>query len=802
MVFNAENSKKDDRSSFSIEDIEVDNYFKVDIDWSLDAPAFGYIYRIVIDDRLNVDLVVNFKNGKDISDWLSLSVVANNRKLHSWDIGMDNSWNNCSVAILPKSDSIVISYKEDEQKLPLDFPDDTEKLSVYFGLNSTTGFMTSDVASISLRDLAISLSPQKESWHWKFDKHIDNIAYDTINGKKLETNNVNWLIDSHINWRHILCKSYDSNSYIAPTNSRGFYTITDSTVYYTNYDNLEEKAYHLTEPVSLDFSSNQFIVDNNTGELKCLIVDANNYYYSKFNFEDKEWQPNIKFNEKPIYRHSNLMVLPCDSSVMQLFGYGFYNYHSKQFTAKDSGLDTHDISDQISPRYLSATGMVGSDSLYIYGGYGNAAGNQELGAYIYTDMYIYDLANKEITKLWDNLPCSGDELIAKNIVFAQGDSNKAFALFYSHLKYNSFLVLKEMDIDNIALTQYADTLPYLFHDSHSEAQLIYSDSLKELYAITTHATPDNRIEVNIYSIAYPIVDRESLANEVSTNNYWWHLLLLLIPAIIVVYRGRKTKSIPAPELDNEPEVITIPTVQNRKPGIYLLGGFQVINRSGVDITGNFSTLMKHLLLLIILETQKDGKGISSAKLKDYLWFDKNDSSAKNNRGVNIRKIRLLLEECDDFSIVSDRGYWQIALDNSAYCDYIYAYKYLYTISNTQALDINSLSHLIEIANMSLLLPNQNADFFDSFKAEYTDKIIGTLSNQLSLQNDYSSKKMLSEAILIFDSLDEGAIRVKCQYFINTGRHGTARATYDNFAKEYQKSMGEELESNFEEFIKE
>lgn len=817
LAFNAIEKQKDLRTSFSVDDIEVDDYFRLDFDWNLNSPLFGYICRIVVNDTLNIDLVLNYSNGHGVEDGISLSVVSDNRKLYSREVDLEGGWDRTSITILPENSSVIVGYGDDVKEFSFDFTPKQNNISIYFGSNDTPNFMTSDVASVFVRDIAISLDSQSEEWRWKLDGHIDNIAYDIINHRELAIDNANWLIDAHASWRHLLRKRYPSSSYIAPNSKDGFYAITDSVIYFTRYDNLHEESYTIKEPTSFVHSYNQFIVNPATGELIFFAVeDDMQYQYSKFNFQENEWQPNISFDKAPFYRHSNMAFSPCDGSLTQLFGYGYFSYHAKQYTIGDHGIDYRELSEMISPRYLSATGVLDND-LYIFGGYGNKGGNQELGATIYGDMYRYNFVTKEIRSLWDNSCMKCGELIAKNIVFPDRSSNRAYALFYSHLKYNTFLVLKEMDIENFTFTQHADTLPYRFHDTESEAHLVYSDFLKELYAITTHTTSTGMCELNIYSIAYPVIDSETIVAQLpaksSGASFLW--LLLILPPVFVIYIQRKrigsspvkpkavlpSEVIVQPEVIAQPEVVVAPIEKNSKPGIYLLGGFQVIDRQGVDITGSFTTLMKQLLLLIILETQKSSKGISSARLKDYLWFDKSDGSARNNRGVNLRKIRLLLEECAYFSIVSDGGYWRISLENSAYCDYIYATQYLSTIDQDAPLCGDRLAFLVEIAQMGLLLPNMDADFFDNFKADYTDRMIELLSNQLSIQDDWNSKKLLSDAILIFDSLDESAIKVKFQYFIATGRHGMARTAYDNYAKEYQKIMGSDPENSFEDFIK-
>ena len=74
---------------------------------------------------------------------------------------------------------------------------------------------------------------------------------------------------------------------------------------------------------------------------------------------------------------------------------------------------------------------------------------------------------------------------------------------------------------------------------------------------------------------------------------------------------------------------------HKKSSILFLDGFQVWDKNGADITKSFTPILKQLLILIILYSVNNKKGISNVTLRELLWFDKTDESAQNNRRVNI-----------------------------------------------------------------------------------------------------------------------------------------------------------------------
>ena len=115
---------------------------------------------------------------------------------------------------------------------------------------------------------------------------------------------------------------------------------------------------------------------------------------------------------------------------------------------------------------------------------------------------------------------------------------------------------------------------------------------------------------------------------------------LMIYLVFVLFR-RKRKTTVAPD-KHEPS--SMETVRHRKNNsILLFGGFQIFDREGKDITGQFTPLPKKLLLYILLHTLRNEKGVSSQSLYETFWFDKSVESARNNRAVNIVKLKSLLE---------------------------------------------------------------------------------------------------------------------------------------------------------------
>src|SRR5258708_2431723 len=88
----------------------------------------------------------------------------------------------------------------------------------------------------------------------------------------------------------------------------------------------------------------------------------------------------------------------------------------------------------------------------------------------------------------------------------------------------------------------------------------------------------------------------------------------------------------------------VPAEKDHRSAIYLFGQFQVFDKEGSDITRLFTPLLKELFLIIVLYTIRNGRGISSEGLNEILWHDKPEKDAKNNRSVNLAKLKTVHEK--------------------------------------------------------------------------------------------------------------------------------------------------------------
>jgi DNA-binding SARP family transcriptional activator len=300
-----------------------------------------------------------------------------------------------------------------------------------------------------------------------------------------------------------------------------------------------------------------------------------------------------------------------------------------------------------------------------------------------------------------------------------------------------------------------------------------------------------------------------LQSEKAQFRYYWYsggLLLLLLGFFFRKKRHRKSqiKQSVNHRIDvssGKTNYETIPT-EIRSSSIKLLSDFNVTDDSGVDVTGHFTSVTTQIFLLCLLSSIKNGKGISSQELRNLLWYDKDDDSARNNRNVNVSKLRVILKNLKGFEILNSNSYWMITLDKDIFCDYKNVLSLIKSIENEPITRKDQLNELLDLASTGVLLPNIQLEWLDAYKAEYSNLIIEKLfqiTEREDIKTDLVLVVKIVNVILLHDSIDEEAITKKCYALYHLGKKGKAKQCFEKFSENYRNLLGTEYKYTFNQF---
>ena len=732
-------------------------------------------------------------------------------------------WLDVSLHLRLKDNVIEIDY--DNKKISAMAPlQGVKSVTALFGQMKE---YLSDVAPIDLRNVTIT-QDGKQIREWKLWKHNDTVCYDEIEGAVARAIHPVWLIDNHIEWKLVHQAKIPGKLDVA-FNAREalFYLVRSQSIDVLDENGTLQKEIAIRGGYPAVEFPNHLLYDTLSNKLV--------YYYpkkgitSRFSFDTERWSNEIRNTEEASnYNHARTFN-PADSSFYFFGGYGFYQYRNDLYRMKYSTNQIEQVEYErpLYPRYSAAMAIVG-DELYIFGGRGNKYGKQELSSHYYWGLCAINLKNKQSRIVWQkNQPQEEGTIMASTMYFEPSDSS-----FYAVSTNKGGVLWKISMKDSV----YSEVSKPIYNEStyqDSDFSLYTSPSHGKLFLVLDKILSNHTHELAIYSINMPLVNevdiRQSTAGE-SINNRWYlyaiGILLLLVLAGFVLYRFKyngKNKKAPATKKGTEKTVATTGKVQSQsdvpesktipkkewmqesetiftetvnyydrsRASISLLGCFNVRDKDGNDITSNFTPRLKHLLILLILYTEKNAQGILASKTTEILWPEKEETAARNNRNVNLRKLRVLLESIGDMEVMIENNFLRIKWGTGVFCDYHTLITCTKQFEQEKSEEL--LNRILEILLYGPLLPNTILDWLDDFKDDYSSYSIDLLKNLLDIEISRNHQDMiirLADIMFLHDPLNEEALAAKCSVLVTQGKKGIARNLYDRFCKEYHDSMGE------------
>ena len=732
-------------------------------------------------------------------------------------------WLDVSLHLRLKDNVIEIDY--DNKKISAMAPlQGVKSVTALFGQMKE---YLSDVAPIDLRNVTIT-QDGKQIREWKLWKHNDTVCYDEIEGAVARAIHPIWLIDNHIEWKLVHQAKIPGKLDVA-FNAREalFYLVRSQSIDVLDENGTLQKEIAIRGGYPAVEFPNHLLYDTLSNKLVSYYPKKG--ITSRFSFDTERWSNEIRNTEEASnYNHARTFN-PADSSFYFFGGYGFYQYRNDLYRMKYSTNQIEQVEYErpLYPRYSAAMAIVG-DELYIFGGRGNKYGKQELSSHYYWGLCAINLKNKQSRIVWQkNQPQEEGTIMASTMYFEPSDSS-----FYAVSTNKGGVLWKISMKDSV----YSEVSKPIYNEStyqDSDFSLYTSPSHGKLFLVLDKILSNHTHELAIYSINMPLVNevdiRQSTAGE-SINNRWYlyaiGILLLLVLAGFVLYRFKyngknkkapptkkgtektvattgkvqsqsdvpESKTIPKKEWMQESETIFTETVNyydRSRASISLLGCFNVRDKDGNDITSNFTPRLKHLLILLILYTEKNAQGILASKTTEILWPEKEETAARNNRNVNLRKLRVLLESIGDMEVMIENNFLRIKWGTGVFCDYHTLITCTKQFEQEKSEEL--LNRILEILLYGPLLPNTILDWLDDFKDDYSSYSIDLLKNLLDIEISRNHQDMiirLADIMFLHDPLNEEALAAKCSVLVTQGKKGIARNLYDRFCKEYHDSMGE------------
>jgi len=802
--FKSHEVPKDERTSLNLipgKPIYLKGGFTLEFDLKLQETSFGYVFRIILNDSTSLDMFVFSNYGK-------ISFVLNNAPLPSLVSEMDikkcslyDGWAKVSVKVGKQSIKCSINNQSTNFNRSLtDF--DIDK--IFFGANKYKSFFTSDVPLMTVRKILLKDKHGSIVRNWSLAKHGNRVVFDLTGGHPAQVENGVWEIDKHIHWQKELELTINQSfpQIATDTLSNRVFVATVDSLYILNIKSNTIQKIKVAGGEPFLESSSYLIFNHLTKQL--ISYNNNQPEFITFDFATNRWSASPK-NKNLSIQHHNRFIDKEDNKLVLFGGYGKFKYNSILATHNINGgvWSFYDFSKKIPPRYLASLGNMGNGKFLIFGGFGSESGYQEQGPHNYYDLFQLDINQKTCNKLGE-LKAPQDHYNFGNSMVIYSD--KFYTLAYRNDLQKSNIRLLEVDTKTLDYKIYEDSIPYCFLDRDSYCDLYLSNN-KTLYAIVLQRNVRTiPFTIRIYSLAFaPLNMINVLQQNAEINEGRTYLItgfcMIILFIMVFIYIKKKIRSKDSDLIPTQVNEISLP--EKASACILFLGDFIILDKNGVNISTSFTLITKQLLAACLLDFYTYGNGLTSRRLEEILWFDMDKASATNNRNVNIRKLRLLLDQIGAITMIKDSNFWEINIGDGSFCDYKEVISLLNDAKKKKLVDKNVVTKIVELSKSGTLLPDFDFEWIDKYKSHYSYLLIEVLmkaAEQPEIANDLKLLVDLSQVILIHDKIDEEAIQIKCRSLYKLGQKGLSKQCFDRFCADYKQILNEESKLKYETII--
>ena len=790
---------------------------------------FGYIVRI-INGHQNIDLIYDERSKLfRIIDGLAFSGIS-----FSIDsLLLYHQWNRIALEFNRGTSQVQVFFNG-KQAGTAHTSINGSCFQYYWGANDEGHYQTRDIPHMRIKDIRL-FENKKLAYEWPLNETAGNTSVDDISGKKAAIKNPNWIKPKHQRWTLVDSMVIRGNAIAAfdAKTERLIITGTDSVI---NYDtkNLDAKGTSVAMHAENLRVGSLAVYDTITNRMYDVFIDAKKV--ATYLPAEQKWDYSFADGAFTEFLHANKFVSSVDTSLYVIGGYGQMKYKNlvQRYHFATKTWEVLKVSgDFFAPRYLAALGAnAAGDTAYIIGGYGSLSGDQMLYPGNFFDMFEFDVRNRKFRKLLE-LDSSKMKFTFANSLVIDPATKHYYGLIFPNESFNSSLQLIEGSLTKPWYQLLGSSIPYAFYDIQSFVDLYYAPSASKMLAVSffysKEDAKDKLTTVKIYSIDFPpeAPPVETKPEPVTKNDNLKYIVLaaalLLLAAGIIYLRRRKpavkeaaplpetakneisveVPSVPLPLMPAEPvteEAVSAEEINAPQAGIFLFGQFQVIDKEGADITKLFTPLIKELFLLILISTYKTGRGITSDELNETLWNDRSVKDAKNNRSVNIVKLKNILQKLGNCVVAKQSGFWQFQTEGEpVYVDYE---KYLAMLLQKTEPDKSFIRQLLKIAGKGSFLFQTEYNWLDDIKADISNAIIPTFLRYVNNQTESDPELVIEIAncIFHFDRLNEDALEYKCRNLLLLRRNALALKTYEKFIKDYHDMYGEEFSRPFSDII--
>lgn len=653
-----------------------------------------------------------------------------------------------------------------------------------------------EVPSFAIRNLIIYESREGgKSFKFPLNASSGTIVDDDkfrIQGK---VQNPVWLSEGSMRWH----KETDMKSSQVATCG---YNVKESSFYLINKDSVF--IYNI--PTQDSFARKMYYqcpVDMVLGSSIVSPVDSCIYIYELYNSTKTPDSPSVVRLDKDIKKwnvlsydqmpdpmhHHSPFFLPETNQLLFFGGFGNQLYNGSFYILEDEIWKEiwqgQEGDTRIFPRYFSSVGLSEDGRyLYIFGGMGNECGEQIVGRRYFYDLHRVDVKTGRKEKLWE-LDWHGESKVpVRNMII---EDDYIYVMCYSEYKTQSALILYRFSIKDGTYETFGTEIPINSDKITTNANLYYDKTLSKLF-VTVHEFPDDlKSRLSIYSLSFP-----PLKEAVSSTELWFlrsrNLLIAILSLVVLFASGAAIFGVvlhkrrrDVNQMDAKSGIAKRQFRPERiNNSICLFGDFKVIDPQGNDISSTFSLQQQTILFLLLKRI--DENGMSSKRISNVLWPDKDEDKVKNSRGVALNGLRRALAQLEGVSIVYRDGRYHLEVEDCFHCDYLDVLKADFN-------DKISVERALNAIGGGKFLSIITDPVFDSFKEKVESKAEAILTYEISKRfenKEYKAVVEIANMLVNIDPLDETALKLSIQALKRLKDNEEALVRYSQYTAEYKR----------------
>ena len=669
---------------------------------------YGCICRLVGDRGYVIDLINSVSSDHR---WVPL-LIAGGKSLEleseiSW-----GEWKRVSLQVDTRNGSVTLDYGGENVSIDVPVIKGSKSFRISFGQCPFDKFDVGVVASSDIRDIRLS-GGRKLFAEWPLRMHCGDSSPDLSGRRTAFSTNSVWLADELIKPKTLLHAGCGKGTCIAFDGDKEFLII-DDPVRIVTFDavDLTLDSLRVTEGTPPANATNQAIF---TGE-SLLSYNLLGNTYATFDPEECKWLGGKIANESDYYTNYTATWDPDKKKLYCFGGYGFFHLYNDLRICDPAHPDSLKVVSLtgISPRCFPSSALL-DGQIYIFGGKGTKSGNQELTQDYNYDLYSFNPGSGALTSIW-TLPSQPENryVPGENMIWEPSEGCFYTALIPDEKDFVVARVYRDKPSVEMASlpTEGVRRLCNFIY-----VNLFLNAERNRLYIVSIQSEKNDDTFLDILSLDYPIpplsgiilppAARRTPVLPAAALAFVFLAIISAVPAVLIIHRKRKLHT---DETGFRPDNY----YDFSSNSICLLGGFSVHDRSGKDITAQFTPTLRQLLSLLILYSAKDPQGVINSRINKTIWYYKPEESANNNRNVTMRRLRTLLEGVKGVSIISKNKYWRIEFAPPSQCDYLEAIR-LYRDGKSKK-DIN---HLHELLLRGELLPDTSDEWATGFKNDFS-----------------------------------------------------------------------------------